>query len=170
MEPESLQLLFESAKNGNKDAQDRIYLSYFNPVFRYIFIRLRNQQDAEDLAQAVFLKFYQSLPRFSYQKDPLAYFFTIARNTVIDHIRKKKTEPIDYAENIPATPPISPQTRHDIVLLLNMLDEKHRDILILKFINGYRTEEIAQILQTSVDNVRQMQCRALKELRNHYEK
>ena len=161
--------LFESAKQGNPQAREQIFLSYFQPVFRYIFIRTRKRQDAEDLAQTVFLKFYQSLHNFSFQKEPLAYLFTIARNTLIDHLRKHRFEPIELAEQLNAPEPLSEHAQFDLTEFLNELDERQKDCLILRFINGYRAEEIGKILNLSPNNVRQIQSRALKQLRQKHD-
>jgi RNA polymerase sigma-70 factor (ECF subfamily) len=166
MDFEQTKKLFESAKNGDTKAQNQIYLSYFDPVFRYIFVRVRHQQETEDLAQTVFLKFYGSLERFTLQKEPLAYLFTIARNTVIDYYRQNKIESIDCAESVAAADTtVGLETNNSLLGLLDHLEDRQRDCLILKFIQGYRTEEIAKIMRTTAANVRQIQCRALKRLR-----
>ena len=83
--------LMRLAKDGDSEAFGLLYSKYFVPVFRYIYLRLKNKEEAEDLAQTVFLRVYKSLTRFRDQgKEPLAYFFTIARNAIIDYWRKKK--------------------------------------------------------------------------------
>ena len=75
--------LFESAKQGNPKAREQIFLSYFQPVFRYIFIRTRQRQDTSQFNPAKQqamgcnpAELHQSLQNFSYPKEPLAYLFT----------------------------------------------------------------------------------------------
>ena len=79
-------ILMELAKGGDSEAFGHIYHLYLTPVYRFIYFRLRNKEEAEDLTQTVFLKVYQSIHAFQVKnQSPLAYFLTIARNTVIDH-------------------------------------------------------------------------------------
>jgi len=83
--------LMERAKNGDAEAFSRLYEIYFAPVFHYIYLRVKDKETAEDLMQDIFLKIFRSIR--NYQKEgisPLAYFFTVARNRVIDYWRKKK--------------------------------------------------------------------------------
>ena len=83
--------LMQLAKNGDTEAFGQLYELYFKPVYRYIYLRTKSKEEAEDLSQVVFIKIFKSIGGFQEQnKQPLAYFFTIARNTVIDHWRKKK--------------------------------------------------------------------------------
>ncbi|KNZ69996.1 ECF subfamily RNA polymerase sigma-24 subunit [Thermincola ferriacetica] len=64
------------------------YDLYFDDVYRYIYFKTGNQWDTDDLVSAVFLKAFEKFP--SVTGSHKAWLFTIARNTVIDHYRKKK--------------------------------------------------------------------------------
>ena len=84
-------LLMKLAKEGESEAFSQLYELYFVPVFRYIFFRVQQKETAEDLTQTVFLKAYKAAERFPTEgKNPLAYFFAIAKNTTKDYYRKKK--------------------------------------------------------------------------------
>jgi RNA polymerase sigma-70 factor (ECF subfamily) len=171
--------LMDLAKNGNRDAFGALYELYFVPVFRYIFLRTKDKKDSEDLTQTVFLKVYSSISRFQeHGKSPLAYFFTVARNTVIDYWKKKREVVVnDLSE--------TPETSHDhsdenlhrdiereeaaksIHEALDKLSEEQEKVVVLKFINEFSNREIADLLGKSEEAVRQLQCRALKALRQH---
>lgn len=105
MEADNLQndpkILMQLAKSGDAEAFGRLYELYFIPVFRYIYFRVKDKEETNDLTQTVFLKVFCSLPNFKGQnKSPLAYFFTVSRNTVIDHWRAKKEIRLDDPESV----------------------------------------------------------------------
>lgn len=173
--------LMRLAKEGDSDAFAKIYMLYFVPVFRYIHVRIKNKQLVEDLTQTVFLKVYQSIPRFEEQnRSPLCYFFTVARNTVIDHARKKKDVLIgDWEkEMLPASqvaegPEKIVQKNETIATVqqaIKELTEDQREVIILKFIDELPNQEIALLLGKTEEAVRQLQCRALKALRERCNK
>ncbi len=168
--------LILAAKNGSTAAFGQLYELYFTPVYRFILFRVRNQQEAEDLAQTVFLRVYQSVGNFEERGySPLTYFFTIARNAVIDHWRKKKAFLDDAEGTLFATIPDNKESAHDaadrehrmeqIRKALPALTEEQQEVITLKFLNGLSNKEISAILNKNEDAVRQLQSRAVKALR-----
>ncbi len=174
--------LILAAKNGDCDAFGALYTLYFTPVYRYVAVRVRTKEEAEDLVQTVFLKVYKSIGGFREQgKEPLAYFLTVARTTVIDYWRKKKDVLDDEEETIfsrvvAETPNIGERIDRDDRLarvrkLLETLTPEQREVLTLKYLSDLSTREIAQLLNKKEAAVRQLQCRALRVLRDtlHHE-
>jgi RNA polymerase sigma-70 factor (ECF subfamily) len=172
------QLLIKKAKQGNNEAFNDIYNLYFVPIFRYIYFRVNSKTEAEDLTQEVFLKAYQNIKNFKYKnKSPLNYFLTIARNTVIDHWRKKKELKIDendfFAEIPDKNQNLEKETeKKEIIEIVKQsiqkLTKEQQEVIILKFINEKTNQEIANLLNKSEEAVRQLQCRALKFLRKSF--
>ncbi len=171
-----LKVLMQLAKSGNTEAFGRLYEIYFVPVFRYIYYRIKNREETEDLVQTVFLKAYRSIPNFEEQnKSPLAYFFTIARNAVIDYWRARKNnrsgDPEQIFEQIAdnRTNPTDAVEKEGVKKILHraiaQLTEDQREVVTLKFINGMSNKEIAGLLEKTEEAVRQLQCRGLKTLR-----
>ena len=172
-----LKQLMQLAKNGDTEAFGRLYELYFTPVYRYIYLRTKNKEEAEDLSQAVFVKVFKSIGAFREQnKQPLAFFFTVARNTVIDHWRKRKEILTDKPpETLSAESFENPQhlidqksTAQAVYQAIENLTEEQQEVIILKFINDLSTTEIAKILDKKEDAVRQTQCRALKILKQYF--
>lgn len=172
-DPETLMRL---AKSGDAEAFGRLYELYFAPVFRYIYFRVRNKEEANDLTQKVFLKVFCSLPNFRDQnKSPLAYFFVVARNAAIDYWKAKKEISVDDSENafgqIPdkANNPIElvekQETSQALYRAVNQLTDDQQEVIVLKFINEMPNKEIAALLGKTEEAVRQLQCRAIKALR-----
>ena len=156
---------------------DELYERFFTPVFRYVLLRVKNRAEAEDLAQTVFMKAYQANPPGKGgQELSLNYFFTVARNTVIDHWRKKKDvvvdDPDEAFENIPdtETPELDAmrgEANTAVREALQLVSPSEQEVLILKFMNELSTKEIANMLNKSEVAVRQLQSRGLKSLREH---
>ncbi len=171
--------LVKRAQNGDGRAFDMIYEELFTPVFRYIFVRVKSKVEAEDLAQTVFLKAYESLPRFRLQGRPLiAYFFTIARNTVIDYWRKSKRE-LSLEEREPELRDLPAASLDPIQKLddkknleairkaLHYLTEDQQEVIVMKFISDLPISEIVRVTGKSGEAVRQLQCRGLKALKKY---
>lgn len=169
-------ILMQMAKSGDTDAFGRLYELYFVPVFRYIYFRVKNKEEANDLAQTVFLKVFRSLSSFREQnKSPLAYFFTVAKNTVIDRWRTKKEVLLDDPESVfgqipdktsnPLELVENEETDHAVRRAIEQLTDDQQEIIVLKFINEKPNKEIAAFLGKTEEAVRQLQCRALRVLR-----
>lgn len=168
-------ILMRQAKNGDGGAFGYLYEIYLIPVFRYIYLRVNDKEIANDLTQETFLKAFRSLERYQDRnKSPLAYFFTIARNTVIDFWKKKKeillNNPEIFAKtsepNVHSQEIIEKTEMVDAVKqALQQLTDEQQEVIILKFINELSNSEIAQLLGKSEEAIRQLQCRALKTLR-----
>lgn len=177
-EGDNPKVLMLRAKNGDKDAFGLIYKLYLTPVFRYIHLRIGNKRESEDLAQIVFSKVFRSLAGFEKRENsPLAYFFTVARNTVIDYYKKKKDivfSDIETIENRPASRNTDPARVADeneknrlISQSMNALTDEQKEVIALKFTNELSNKEISAIMGKNESAIRQIQCRALKKLREH---
>jgi RNA polymerase sigma-70 factor, ECF subfamily len=81
---------------GDTEAVGRLYDALVDPVYRYVAVRLRRREDAEDVTQLVFERIVAALPRYRHNGRPFAaWAFRIARNAVIDHQRRlRPTEPL----------------------------------------------------------------------------
>ena len=83
--------LVAAAKAGDAEAYGRIFDHYHEAVHRYIAARVRRPSDAEDLAQLVFVKALEALPRYEQRGVPFGgWLFRLARNVVIDHLRTSR--------------------------------------------------------------------------------
>jgi len=153
-----------------------LYTEYYTPVFRYLYRKLNGQHDvAEDLTQTVFLRVIKNIQNFKdLGKNPLVYFYTIARNLMIDHVRKQKRwHEVEYddAPQIPSKDPNPSQVLSDIELkelleqMLTTLPQDQSEALTLKYIEGFPNKEIADIMDKSEANIRKMQSRGLDKLR-----
>lgn len=164
--------LIEKAKLGDKEAFGKLYEVYYLPVFRYIHFRIKKKEDTQDLVQTVFIKIYKSIDKYQERGQPLSYFFTVARNTVIDYLRKKKE--LNLYENVdiegqdkdnPESFAQGNEERKIVSEAIQTLNGDQREVILLKFMAGLSNSEIAKQIGKSEDAVRQIQHRALKVLK-----
>lgn len=168
--------LLLAAQNGNAQAFAELYERHARAVFRYLYAHLDNYLDAEDLTGEVFLRAWQSLPRYDERGVPfLAFLLRIARNAVVDHYRRNKHGEMDVNDTMETTlrdPRPGPaelsalRTEHqELMHHLSGLREDYQTVLILRFISDLSPEETAQAMERSIGSVRVLQHRALAAIR-----
>ncbi len=171
------QEILKKAQSGDKQAFETLYNEFFTPVYRYLYKRIRNKDDAMDLAQTVFVKLATTTAPYEIRESALlSYLFTVARNTLIDFSRKESHGIIyddellsdnDTLERSDQSMEVHEQ-RDLVTRALQELDEPTREIMELRFVDGMKSHEIAQVIGKSEESVRQIQSRALKKLRTAF--
>jgi RNA polymerase sigma-70 factor (ECF subfamily) len=164
--------LIDEAKSGDPQAFARLYDAYVERVSRYIYFRVSEAIDTEDLVSQVFLKAWENLDRYKIGTSPfIAWLYTIARNLVIDHYRTKKDVlPLEEAVAFPSDmemPDEEAQTRFDLQAMrdaLQFLTSDQQQALILKYIAGLPNDSIAKIMHKQEGTIRGLQMRALQTL------
>jgi RNA polymerase sigma-70 factor, ECF subfamily len=164
--------LVRRAKSGDPDAFAQLYDAYIERVYRYVYFRVTDDAMAEDLTSQVFLKAWEHLDHYQLTTSPfLAWLYTIARNQVIDHHRtRKETMALEDAEFLPAEGDAvdeEVQVKFEVRAVrdaLQFLTEEQQQVLILRFINGLNTHEIARQMKKGEGAVRALQMRALQTL------
>ena len=152
-----------------------LYDEHLNTVYRFVFFKVGDPSLAEDLTAEVFSKVWENIDRFEWRDLPFQHWLLrVARNVVVDHWRAHRRFPasLDGLYELPSDS-LSPE---DVVArdgevervtqALKRLPDDQRDVLILRFIEGYSHADTAQVLKKSVVAVRQIQVRALRALRD----
>jgi len=156
--------------DGDMKAFDALYQRHKQRIFGFLMKKLKNQTEAEEVFQLVFSKLH--VARIKYRQDIpfLPWVFTIARNALIDHIRKRDTyrkhiTTSDVAVNTYAEPNSDNTSDSIAIAELSSLTASQRQALELRFNQGLTFQEIAEQMQTSADNSRQIISRAIRKLR-----
>jgi RNA polymerase sigma-70 factor (ECF subfamily) len=167
------------AKNGDDKAFDEVYNTYYTPLFRYIFTRIKDKSEAEDMTQMVFMKIWKAIIEWdSEHTSPIAFFFTVARNTMIDYFRKSSHREIvsdEVVEIFTETKGGSDDASKNRELgeimkqAISQLSEEQQEIINLLYTNDLTYKEIADITGKREDAIRQLHSRAIKKLREVYE-
>ncbi len=164
------------AKNGDAGAFEEVYTAYYTPLFHYIVTRIKDRQEAEDMTQTVFMKIWNSIPTWNESHtSPLAFFFTVARNMMIDYFRKSSHKEIvsdlvvsSFAESH-GTIESGSELRELMTQAVRKLSEEQREIINLLYVNDLSYKEIAVVTGKREDAIRQIHSRAIKKLREIYE-
>lgn len=158
---------------GDMGAFDQLVTRYRGKVYAMIVNMIHNEADAWDLAQDTFVKAWKALPRFEARSNFYTWLYRIAHNVTYDWLRKRRvrgdgTEFDDNirVESIEAAAPTAPRpvTRPDedaekselrrrIEAAINKLSEDHRDVILLKEIDGLKYQEIADRVGCSIGTV-----------------
>lgn len=169
---DGLQLLSLS-QQGDAEAFARLYAFYVERITRYIYFRVTDHELAEDITSHIFLKMLEKLDTYQVGRSPvIAWLYRMAHNAVIDHYRMKRTfislEDVHQAEvrqedGIEEKLDLQIKSRQ-LRAALQVLTEEQQRVLILKFIDGLSTREIARQLGKRQGAVRSLQMRALQRL------
>lgn len=165
-------------RRGDRNAFAELVRAHQGRVRGYCRYLLRNETDAEDAAQEIFLKVYQSLEKFRGDAKFSTWIYRITANHCLDRLRSAARRPTqswdamieehgEKAEALFATEetPAVPAERTELVrAVLADLPERSRHILVLREMQGLSYEELAQTLDCSLDAVKGRLKRARQEL------
>ena len=163
---------------GDSNAYAELVRAYETRVRGYCRAMLRNAADADDAAQDVFLKAYQSLGRFRGEAAFSTWLYRIAANQCLDILRRSARRPTeswdamveregDRAEALLASSDDTPLAGPDLEFVHALLDElpaRSREVLVLRGVQGLSYEELAETLDCSVDAVKGRLKRARQEV------
>ncbi|CAM2878607.1 sigma-70 family RNA polymerase sigma factor [Saccharomonospora xinjiangensis] len=169
--------LVRAAQRGDTSAFATLYDRHVDGVFRYVLLRVGDRHLAEDVTSETFLRALRRITSISYQgRDVGAWFTTIARNLVFDHVKSSRfrlevvTDEIAEPGAGSGAPPgpeqqvITRTTNDELLRCIAGLGDDQRDCIILRFIQGYSVSETAAIMQRNEGAVKALQHRAVRRL------
>jgi RNA polymerase sigma-70 factor (ECF subfamily) len=167
----------EERKTGEiQRLEDRLaglHGEYYDRIARYVYVRIGDRSEAQDIAGEVFLRALKSLKTYRERGVPMqAWLFSIAHNMVVDHLRKasrRRTVPIDDVEIAADSNPAADVERHfemeRVARAMETLSNDQREVVRLRFYGGLTSAEAGDVLGKSAGAVREMQRAALEKLR-----
>jgi RNA polymerase sigma-70 factor, ECF subfamily len=169
------QELLTRLKNGDMLAFDQLYEHYSHKLFSFVFKILKNQAEADDIVQEVFVKIWETRENLGDYKLLNSYFFTIAYNNSIDLIRKrinnnKYLEHLKNSSVIQISPSVISEVEFNelnshVKKLIANLPERQKQVYLLNREHGLTYAEIAEQLGISKNTVENHMVKALKYLR-----
>ena len=176
--------LILKCKNGNVEAFEELVLKYQRQVYTVAYRFMGNHEDASDLAQEAFIKAYKSIDRFRGESSLKTWLYHIVANVCRDELRKRKkgqvlsldapistdegkitrqTEDWTYAPDLLYE---SKEVQYFIQEAINQLTPEYKEVIILREIQGFSYEEIAQLLDCSLGTIKSRLNRARKAMRD----
>ena len=164
--------LAAAACAGDTEAVGALYDRLVGPIYRYVVLRVRHPHDAEDLTQLVFERLVTALPRYRPSGRPFeAWAFRIARNAVIDHVRRDRAhEPLADGhdaghDETPDRVTLRGEEIRELRSAIRLLTMDQQEALALRFAAGLSAEEAAVVMGRRAGTVRGLTFRAIASLR-----
>lgn len=149
---------------GDEDAFSKFFETNRDMIYRYIYRYIGNKVDSEDIAIETFVKFHHNIDKVDASRNIRAYLFRIAHNLVVDFFRKYKYT-VQLNEDIATGSEEGRDTEKELIHeLLEKLPDTYRDLIILKYLEKYSNEDIADIKGKSLDSIKSSLKRARKKL------
>ena len=164
--------LAQRASKRDPQAFAELYNAYVDKIYKYIFYKVGSSEDAEDLCEQVFLKAWEAIGRYTWCGYPFSsWLYKLAHNLVVDHYRtRKEATPLNSILATPAEP-ADPHNMYartldadEIAGAIVQLTPEQRQVISLKFIEGYDNSEIALMMNRKESAIRALQYRALRSL------
>ena len=148
------------------------YEKHSDAIFRYCYYRVFDREKAKDYMQEAYCRTWKYISAGKPVENIRAFIYKTANNIIIDEARKKKATSLDAIMEKGFMPSVDNRTKtedyftgKEIVSIIESLDEKYRDAIILKYVNDLSTQEIAVILQETENNVYVRLSRGLQKVK-----
>jgi RNA polymerase sigma-70 factor (ECF subfamily) len=181
--------LVDRCQRGDKLAFQKLVIRYQRRVYSIAYGFVRNGEDAMDLTQDVFLKVHRNLDGFQGSSSFYTWLYRIAVNVSIDHIRRnrRRKDDVDYDDRLghqeaassdspviststglsPAVALRNKELGDRIMKAMDLVSEAHREILVLREIEGLSYEELAEVLDIPKGTVMSRLHHARNNLKKH---
>jgi RNA polymerase sigma-70 factor, ECF subfamily len=166
--------LVRKAQEGDASAFGGLYDRYVDVVFRYVLVRVGDRTLAEDVTSETFLRAFRRIASISYQgRDVGAWFVTIARNIVLDHVKSSRfrlevatADPDDgrSTESGPENQVLTQLTHRELLRCVAQLGDDQRECIVLRFLQGLSVSETANVMRRNEGAVKALQHRAVRRL------
>ena len=164
-------MVAEAAKT-NPHAFGELYERYYARVYRYVYHRVGNTADAEDLTAVVFMKALEALHSYRCTSSGFApWIFRITHNAVVDHYRRSRKHQTldDIPHEAPTGDPVSDllrtERRDELQSLLKHLSSDQRDVVLMRYAADLSFPEIAATMNKNEAAVRMLLHRGLRKMK-----
>lgn len=185
---ENERVLLEKARNGDVEAFERLIEGYQKRVYNIALRMIGNPEDANDLAQEVFIRIFKSIGSFKEQSAFSTWIYRITTNVCLDELRRRKNRNVisldeevqvddggmqrQIASDKPQPDQLLEQAemKRMVLAAINTLKDEHKTAIILRDIQGFSYEEIANIVKCPEGTVKSRINRARQALKEILEK
>lgn len=160
---------------------DSFYNKYHQDLYNFVYYMVKNKQLTEDLIQEIYIRVIKSYNNFRGESSEKTWLFSIARHVTYDYFRSQQrkrrytNESFDWNEmgnyipsedSYPDEIAIQNESIHSIYKLLDACTIDQKNVIVLRFIQGFSLEETAKVLDFTVSKVKTTQHRGMNKLRN----
>jgi RNA polymerase sigma-70 factor (ECF subfamily) len=150
----------------------KAYDDHSDAIFRYCYYRVFDRERAKDFVQETYFRVWKYMLGDKAIENIKAFLYKIARNIIIDESRKKKSSSLDQIMETGFTPSVDTRektqdnfTGKELIIIIKSLEEKYRDVILMKYIDDLSTQEIAIAINETENNVYVRISRGLKKVK-----
>lgn len=181
MDKTDIQKNIERTLVGDDAGFSEIINFYIKPVYNFVYRICGNAKDSEDITQEIFIKLWKNLKKYKSEKSFNSWLFSIARNTAIDHLRKKKNINFSEFENeegdnflfdsvadeLPWPDDLAEKAANSKKMdeLVAQLPVIYREVIVLRYKNQLTFEEISEAVKRPLNTIKSQHQRALNYLK-----
>lgn len=165
----------DKARAGDPEACGWLYERYFDRIYRYVYLKLGDPSDAEDIAEQVFLKMIESVKGFQWQGSSFAsWLYRIAHNQIVDFLRQHLRRPQTSLDAVGDVLPSKRDDPHDhaerrdfaghLIECMDDLTDLQAQVIVLKFGSDLTNAQVGEIMEKSEGAVKALQFSALQKL------
>ncbi len=165
--------IFEKAKKGDKEAFSKIYEVYFKPLYRYVYLRVDNKAESDDLVQDIFIKALNSIENSTqYDSSAILHFYNVAMKSVLDWKRKRRRiifsgESIENYSDANTDENLKREKFDNLHKAIKELSDEQQDAVIFRFIGDLSDEDIGLLLNISARSARRLEAQGLISIRDN---
>jgi len=173
-QPQDQDIRQQLAAGDYHNAFEQLLERYKEKVFRLCFSMVRNETQAEDLTQDIFLRVWKALPGYHGAASPSTWIYSIARNCCLSYLRKQKNHPAIFLaeeelERLEESTAVQRDALQagvdlDIAWMLGQLPEKYRQVVMLFYLEAKSYEEVGSMLGLPLGTVKTFLYRGKQEL------
>ncbi|GIO30465.1 MULTISPECIES: RNA polymerase sigma factor [Paenibacillus] len=165
--PDDIEAVVEKVKSGDKQSYAVIIRAFEHQMYTYCYYILKNREEAEDALQDIFIKVYQSITKYNRQVSFSSWLYKVAYYHCLDQLRKKSRRKKlidDQKEMQPLDDYRQTNAERAAEELLMNLKPEERHLMLLKVVEQYSFEEIAEIMDSKPATLRKKYERIRKKL------
>lgn len=171
--------LLEQVQRGDANAFAQLYRAHVQIVYRYIQFRVNDAPLAEDMTGDVFVRALKDIQHYEDRGKPfVAWLYSIAHARVIDHYRRVGRRPMESdieetvvpVENNLDQGMLRAQAAAELRRAIAALTDDQQQVVILRFVEGYRIEQVAKLMNKNANAIKALQHRALRSLAGKLER
>lgn len=161
-----MRLAIARAKEGDRDALRLLYTRYSDNVYGYLRSIVRDEKEAEDLTQQVFMKLITVIVKYEDHGVPFSgWLLRLARNVALDHLRRRRPIPTEDVLGADSHSDEGARERaRDLHTALASLPEEQRSVMVMRHVVGLSPPEIAERMGRSESSIHGLQHRGRRAL------
>jgi RNA polymerase sigma-70 factor (ECF subfamily) len=162
-----IRLAIARAKEGDRDAVRLLYIRYSGNVYGYVRSIVRDEREAEDLTQQVFMKLMLVIGKYTDYGVPFSgWLLRLSRNVAVDHLRRRRPTPTEEVIGVETHADESArESARDLYAALATLPDEQRDVLVMRHIVGLSPPEIAEHMGRSESSIHGLHHRGRRTLK-----